>query len=294
MKTSELISKFSARLKDLRKAKDKLWVVIFLVGFFVIFAWNYFFLNEDAFNKWIEAIFYTYSLAGVTVLISFLFGWGLALFKELAESRGNSAAVLFVNLFLDFLKTAPQIIVLLFGYTVMIFYLRNAPALSFVWLAFVLSLAFLNDVFDEMSNRIAVFRKSDFYNAMLISGIKESRIINRDILLLNSSAHLINRAVMVFSSAFFLLCSADFIVSVGLTENITLSGLPATLGNILAHVSSKEDILAVRELFSNPLYFPELFTTHLQGISAAAVLVFTLISAYKISNGIVERKRINR
>ncbi len=112
-------------------------------------------------------------------------------------------------------------------------------------------------------------------------------------LLLNSAPYLINRAVVIFASSVFLLTSADFIVSVGLAPQLTLSGLPATLGNILATATSKEDILAIREVFADPLYLKELVTTHLQGISAAFALVFTMISAYEISNGIVERKKLN-
>jgi hypothetical protein len=112
-------------------------------------------------------------------------------------------------------------------------------------------------------------------------------------LLGNSLAHLINKGVNIFASVIFLICSVDFIISVGLTSSLSLSNLPATLGSLLSNLDSKQDILAIGNLFNDPFYFTELLTKHLQGISTALVLIFTLISAYKISNGLIERKKLD-
>ncbi len=286
--------KYAAVLHKLRKARDVFWLAVFVSGMAFIFVWNLFFLNGEAFSDWLGAVFYTYSVAFAAAAIAFFVAWRIALFYETAKSAGKTETIFAIGLLLDALKSLPQIIVLLLGYSVMIFYLKNSGVAQFVWLAFVLALAFVNDVFEEMRSRVEFFRKSDFYDAMLVAGVKEKRIINRDILARNSLAHLTNRAIIIFSSSVFLLCSVDFIISVGLSSQLSLSGLPKTLGNILANAASKEDILAVRELFANPLYLKEIFTTHLQGVSAGLTLVFTLVSAFKISNGLIERKKLNR
>jgi hypothetical protein len=95
--------------------------------------------------------------------------------------------------------------------------------------------------------------------------------------------------VALFGSAIFLQCSIDFIISVGLSTDVNLSNVPLTLGSMLARMDSKQDILAISTVFGTPSYLPRLFTVHLQGISVASAIVFTLFSVYKVSNGIVKR-----
>ena len=123
-------------------------------------------------------------------------------------------------------------------------------------------------------------------------GIPEWRIINFDILWKNSRAQILNKLIAVFGMSIFLLCSIDFIISVGLTTDINTINLPVTLGSLLAKVDSKQDVLAIGHTLFNPGYFPNLFFKHLQGISVAFLIVFTLICIFKISNGFARRHEL--
>ena len=100
---------------------------------------------------------------------------------------------------------------------------------------------------------------------------------------------LVHKGVAVFGMAIFLQCSIDFILSVGLSAEVSSTNFPATLGSMLARMDSKQDILAIGSLFSDVGSFSRLFTEHLQGVSVAAVIVFTLLCVYQISNGFVKR-----
>jgi hypothetical protein len=119
--------------------------------------------------------------------------------------------------------------------------------------------------------------------------VKESRIINIEILWKNSRAHLLHKLVAIFGISIFLQCSIDFIISVGLTTDVSSTNFPSTLGSVLAKMDSKQDILAVSTVLVNPSYLPNLLTNHLQGISVAFIIVFTLLCMYQISNGLVKR-----
>jgi hypothetical protein len=54
-------------------------------------------------------------------------------------------------------------------------------------------------------------------------------------------------------------------------------------------MDSKQDILAIGSLFGDAGSFTSLLTVHLQGLSVAAVIVFSLLCIYQISNGFVKR-----
>ena len=96
----------------------------------------------------------------------------------------------------------------------------------------------------------------------------------------------------VFGTAVFLLCSVDSIVSVGLSTDVSAVSLPQTLGGLLASIDSKQDILAIGYALTHPLHISRLFFQHLQGVTVAFLLVFTLLSVYNISNGFAERHRL--
>jgi ABC-type dipeptide/oligopeptide/nickel transport system permease subunit len=275
------------------RQKDKFWSLLFLSGILVLFIWDLFFLNTPALLLLIKSFLNTFIIGLFSVAITFLIAWRVVLLKNLLNRKSLEKADYFLELSLDFLDSIPQIIWLLLGYL----YAIKVAEFEGIWLIFflilIISLAFLHEVVQEMESRIDYFKKSDFYNAMLVLGIEEKRIINNEILLGNSLAHLINKGVNIFASVIFLICSVDFIISVGLTSSLSLSNLPATLGSLLSNLDSKQDILAIGNLFNDPFYFTELLTKHLQGISTALVLIFTLISAYKISNGLIERKKLD-
>ena len=127
---------------------------------------------------------------------------------------------------------------------------------------------------------------------MLVCGIPEWRIVQIDILWKNSVAHITHKLIATFGIAVFLQCSIDFIVSVGLSSGVSLTNFPITLGGLLATLDSKQDILALSVALSNPAYVGKLPFTHLQGISVAFLIVFTLVCLFRIANGFVRRHRL--
>jgi riboflavin transporter FmnP len=104
--------------------------------------------------------------------------------------------------------------------------------------------------------------------------------------------HIFNKLIAVLGCAVFLQCSVDFIISVGLSSDVNDTVLPVTLGNLLATIDSKQDILAIGYALTHPLYAGSLFFEHLQGMTVAFLLVFSLVSIFHISNGYAERHRL--
>ena len=96
----------------------------------------------------------------------------------------------------------------------------------------------------------------------------------------------------MFGYAVFLQCSVDFIISVGLSTDVNDTSLPTTLGSLLAKIDSKQDILAVGYTLTHPDYLGQLFFQHLQGLTIAGLIVFSLVSIYHIANGFAERHRL--
>jgi len=96
----------------------------------------------------------------------------------------------------------------------------------------------------------------------------------------------------LFGRAIFLICSIDFIISVGLSTEVSLSNLPVTLGSMLAKLDSKQDILVIGTAFTDPRIIGTLLFEHLQGISIAFLIVYTLMCVYRIANGLMERYRL--
>jgi ABC-type dipeptide/oligopeptide/nickel transport system permease subunit len=155
-----------------------------------------------------------------------------------------------------------------------------------------MSLFIMPEVADLMRDRIEHFKKLDFYSAMRVCGIPERRILNFDILWKNSRLHILNKLIAVLGYAVFLQCSVDFIISVGLSTNVNETSLPPTLGGLLATIDSKQDILAVGYTLTHPGYAPNLLFEHLQGLTVAFLIVFSLFCIYNIANGYAERHRL--
>ncbi|HEX9615011.1 MAG TPA: hypothetical protein VGA55_05875, partial [Bacteroidota bacterium] len=159
-----------------------------------------------------------------------------------------------------------------------------------LWMSLSTSLFLFPEVSDLVDERIRHFKSLDFYAAMICCGIPRSRIVNVEILQKNSAPHLIHKVIALFGGALFLQTSVDFIVSVGLSTDVSLSNFPVTLGNLLARLDSKQDILAIGKTLTSPSYIEELFTRHLQGVSTAWTIVFSLVCARKAADGFVRRK----
>ena len=274
---------------------DGVWLTIWLAGLGVLLIWDSLFLNAPAFLQVRKAFLNTMLTCSLVVLFALMLGWGTALLHYYLAARTR-----LVNLGLTFtlnvLRSVPQIVGILVGYVLLTVFIENdvlrGPISQLLWMSLMISFFLFLEIVDLIGERVQYYEKLDFFQAMLCCGIRESRIINHEILWKNSRAHLLQKTVALFGSALFLQCSIDFIVSVGLSTDVSLSNFPVTLGNMLATIDSKQDILAVGAVLWNPTDLPSLLFRHLQGISVAFLIVFTLLCMYKMSNGIVQRHRL--
>jgi ABC-type dipeptide/oligopeptide/nickel transport system permease subunit len=267
-------------------------LIVWLAGLTALGLWDAFFLNRPAFDLLRWAFLNTMVACTLVVLLSLFLGWVVGVMLHFLETR-RQPIYLVVTFLLNIIRSVPQIIGILGGYIVLTVFIEQeilrSPLSQLIWMAAVISLFVFLEVTDLVRERIAYYNTLDFFHAMVCCGIKESRIINREILWKNSRAHLLHKLVSIFGTAVFLQCSIDFIVSVGLSTDVSLSNFPSTLGNLLAKLDSKQDILAIGVVFTNFTAAPSLLFEHLQGISTAFAIVFTLVCVYKISGGLVKR-----
>lgn len=292
----KILSKIQTWAKEIYPQKDKLWLIIWFTTIAALGLWNFFFLNRPALKQVTNGFLNTSGVAIFVVMISLLLGWLVTLILVRLESNKFHFPYYVVTFLLNIIRSIPQIVGILFGY-IWITYLISKDTLSGSWIvitciAFIMSVFIFLEIVDLMRERIEHFKKVDFYNAMKVCGISENRIINFDILWKNSRVHILNKLIAIFGIAIFLQCSVDFIISVGLSTDISAVNLPTTLGSLLAKIDSKQDILAIGNTFTNPGYISNIFFEHLQGLTVAFLIVFTLLSIYKISNGYAERHRL--
>ena len=286
----------NAFLIRLYRDKDKLWLYIWLTGLVLLWLWNILFLNHPALVRLGEASLNTLFVCVIVVVLSALFGWGSGLSLHFLEQAKTSIPYISLTFLVNLIRSVPQIIGVLIGYVLLTVFIANQILVSeyaqLLWMAFVISVFVFLEISDLVRERIQYYQKLDFYDAMLCCGISERRIINVEILAKNSRAHLLQKLISIFGTTIFLLCSIDFIVSVGLSTDVSLSNFPMTLGGLLAKMDSKQDILAIGAVISDWSNLSSLFFEHLQGISTAFLIVFTLLCLYKISSGFVRRLRL--
>jgi ABC-type dipeptide/oligopeptide/nickel transport system permease subunit len=275
---------------------DVRWAFLWAAGIAVVWLWDLAFLNAPAFAQVRLALFNSL-LGGVLVVVfSMLLGWGTALLMDGLEQRGTRGAYLVLTFFFNLIRSVPQIVGILLGYVVLtVFIIEGAlrsPLAQLVLMSAVVSLVVFLEVMDLIRERIDHYRQLDFVDAMLCCGIPMRRIINVEILRKNSMAHLVHKAVAVFGMALFLQCSIDFIISVGLSTDVSSSNFPVTMGSLLARMDSKQDILAIGLVLSDLSYITALVTRHLQGLTVAVTIIFTLICTHNIAGGLVRRHRL--
>jgi len=260
------------------------------------FIWDILFLNKPALRFVVSGFFNTITIAGLVVVLTLAMAWVVTLLLNFLEARKNRVGYLSLTFLLNMIRSVPQVIGILFGYVAVSIMAQNGVLRSnltiFPLLAVSISLFVFIEFVDLMRERISHYKKLDFYNAMRVCGISEGRIINIDILWKNSRIHILNKLISVFGAAIFLQCSVDFIISVGLSTDVNSSTLPATMGSMLANIDSKQDILAIGYALTHPLYVANLFFEHLQGLTVAFLIVFSLMSIYHIANGYAERYRL--
>lgn len=281
---------------SLFRKKDRLWFALWMAGILLLTVWDLIFLNTPALKRVSEGFVNTGIIAFLVILFTLALGWAAANLLHSLKAHGKIKLYLFVTFLMNLLRSIPQIVGILFGYILVAFLIKTGflqrNIIIFPFMALIMSLFIFNEMADLMLERISHFRKLDFYSAMRVCGVPEKRIINFDILWKNSRVHIFNKLISVLGIAVFLQCSVDFIISVGLSRDVSAVDLPVTLGSLLAKIDSKQDILAIGYTLTHPGYFGNLLFGHLQGLSVAFLIVFTLICIYHVSNGYAERNRL--
>ena len=289
-----MVHEVGEKARALRLGTDVRWGLVWLLGVSVLAGWNAAFLNEPA-RKLLQTAFVHSLIAGaLSVCAALAMGWMLGVLLHALESRQRYAARYLVTFVLNVLRSIPQILGVLAGYMILTTLIRGEvlehDSGQLAWMAASISLMLCPEVTDLVLERIRYFSRHDFVPALRCCGVSEVRIVNIEILWRNSREHLIHAAIALFGSALILQCSVDFIVSVGLARDVSLANFPVSLGGLLARLDSKQDILAIGKAMLDIGYLPTLFVRHLQGISTAVVIVFSLVCVHKVANAFVRRK----
>lgn len=283
---------FTVRRNGMRTShKHIFWLGLWLAGLIVLLVWDAFFLNGPAFTLLVHTFGGSLFTGLLAVLFSVVLGWLVGVLLYFCETR-TQVLYLCLAFLLNVIRSIPQIVGILIGYIILTVLIEQeilgSAASQLVYVALAIAVFVFLEIVDLVRERIAYYNKLDFVQAMLCCGIKESRIINREILWKNSRAHLLHKMISIFGVAIFLQCSIDFIISVGLSTDVSLSNFPPTLGSLLAKLDSKQDILAIGTVFSDPMNLRALLFEHLQGLSIAFLIVFTLVCVYRVSNALVK------
>jgi ABC-type methionine transport system permease subunit len=297
------MSCISEKRKDMKTVKaektirpDIIWLVCWLAGIVLLWIWNLFFLNAPALRQVQSGFLNTLIISCLVIIFSSSAAWLTANSLHYLESLRFKIIFHIFNFILNLLRSVPQIIGILFGYVLLtVLIQREIISGTFTQLcamAAVLSIFTFLELHDLLLQRIDHFQQLDFCNAMRVCGIREFRIINQEILFSNSRAHILYKLIAIFGMAVFLQCSIDFIISVGLSLQLSPVNFPLTLGSLLAKIDSKQDILAIGYSLTNWDYIGNLFTRHLQGISVAFLIIYTLLCMHKISNAYAWRRQI--
>ncbi|NLG18046.1 MAG: hypothetical protein GX556_12005 [Fibrobacter sp.] len=276
--------------------KDRFWIAVWILVVSLLALWDILFLNGPALKRVATGFVNTFIISVLVVCFTLILGWCVTISLHHLQLKGKRAGYISLTFFINLIRSVPQIVGVLFSY-IGIAALVDKGVLHgnltvFPAMAFCMSIFIFVETVDLMRERIDHFSKLDFYNAMKVCGVSENRIINFDILWKNSRIHIINKLISVFGIAVFLQCSVDFIISVGLSTDVNPVSIPVTLGSLLAKIDSKQDILAIGYTIFHPGYFPRLLFQHLQGITVAFLIVFSLLSINNISNGYAERHRL--
>lgn len=277
-------------------AKDRRWLVGWVLSVSLVGIWDLLFLNRPALSRIVEGFLNTFTIAFLVVGMTLVMAWILTLALHSLSYSGSKAGYYIITFLLNFIRSIPQIVGILFGYIAIAALSTNGiisgKATTFFLMSFCMSSFIMLEVVDLLRDRISHYTKLDFFNALLVCGVSQWRIINFDILWKNSRIHILNKLIAVFGSAVFLQCSVDFIISVGLSSDVNAVSLPVTLGSLLAKMDSKLDILAIGNTLTNPTYLPQLFFQHLQGLTVAFLIVMTLLTVYQFSCGYAERHNL--
>lgn len=282
-------------IKPFKKNTAQAWLLGWVAGLALLYGWNAIFLNAPDFAMLFLALWRTLFTSGLAVGVAFFLALIWIHTEEWASRNGYTFFKAGLAQLDDLIRTAPQIIGLLIGYTLMTIAIRSEHLMN-PWsiltiMAVTLAVVMMHEWTELFRSRIAYYREKDLIPALRVCGIREGKIINRDILWYNSRTLILHKSVALFGTAFFLQSAMDFIVSVGLTSEIASSNFPATLGSILAKMNSKQDIMAIGIALTDFSMWPSLFTEHLLGISGALVVIWTLIAFFKAADVLGQKIR---
>ncbi len=276
--------------------KDLIWFLCWVGGIGLMWLWDLFYLNTPAMHQLQSGFLNTFIISCLVIIFSISIAWLTANSMHYLKTVRFRLIFHTLNFIFNLLRSIPQIIGILFGYVLLTVLIQqeiiSGTFQQLCAMAAVLSIFIFLELHDMLLERIDHFQKLDFCNAMRVCGIGEFRIINREILFSNSRAHILYKIIAIFGMAVFLQCSIDFIVSVGLSMQLSPVNFPLTLGSLLAKIDSKQDILAIGYSLTNWGYIGNLFTRHLQGISIAFLIVYTLLCIHKISNAYARRRQL--
>jgi hypothetical protein len=289
------LKKLSIIFSEFYHQKDRYWFTIWILGLLMIWVWNIMFLNKPALRQLEAGFFNTLIISFLVIIFSTILGWFTTIFYYMLDRSFSRIQIVLIFL-INLIRSIPQIVGILMGYVILTVLIQNRMIKSdmsiLVSMAFIIAIFVFLEVFDLLRERITYFRRRDFFNAMRVCGIKERYIINREIIWRSSRIHIINKLIAIFGISIFLLCSVDFIISVGLSTEVSSVNLPVTLGSLLAKIDSKQDILAIGHTISHLGYIVRLPFEHLQGITIAFIIVFTLVCMYQIGNGYTRRHHL--
>ena len=287
--------KLSSPFSEFYQQKDRYWFVIWLLGILFIWFWNILYLNKPALRQLESGFLNTLFISLLVIIFSIIFSWAITLLYEILNRRFPKLQIILI-FFINLIRSIPQIVGILMGYVIITVFIQkgvlNSNWLILISMAFIIALFVFLEVFDLLRERITYYRRRDFFNAMRVCGISERYIINREIIWRSSRIQLINKLIAILGISIFLLCSVDFIISVGLSTNVSSVNLPVTLGSLLAKIDSKQDILAIGHSLSHWNYVFRLPYEHLHGITVAFVIVFSLVCFYQMGNGYARRHHL--
>jgi ABC-type dipeptide/oligopeptide/nickel transport system permease subunit len=265
---------------------DAVWAVAWFAGTAVVVLWNAAFLESAAFDRLLAALGHTLALGAGSVAIATVLGWTAGSAFYFLETRGRLHGYAALTFAVNMVRSIPQVIGVLLVYLIVSFLIEREMVTTALAPGTLIACGTAVFICIEMSDlirdRISHFAQSDFVAAMLVCGVTERRIVHIEILWRNCRSLILYKATALLGVTLFLLCSVDFIVSVGLSADVQAVNMPATLGNVLARLDSKQDILMLGVAIARPAEWASLFFRHLQGLSAAFLLVFSLLSIHHI------------
>ncbi|NUQ80968.1 MAG: hypothetical protein HUU10_05085 [Bacteroidetes bacterium] len=269
--------------------RDRRWFLIWITGLLILLAWNLLFLNRPAMLRVWSGFGNTLMITVVSLCTATLLSVSFSLIMTLTRWNHHRWIFTMLDLILGTLRSVPQIIGLLLGFIILTLLIQadwlTSPTLILTGMGLTVGLVMFHEFTDMLNDRIAAFEQTDFVHASRVAGVPDRVLILIEIWWRNSRPHLINKLISGTGLTIFLLCSIDFVLSVGLSQTVSAVNFPPTLGSMLAHIDSKQDILSIGVLLSDPTYFWPMITRHLQGLSVAFLITFTLVCWFRIGNG---------